>query len=132
MYPLGYNCPGCAVAEVVVAEATPRKIELYMKPDGEVPFADWLDAIKNAATRARIDARLARVESGNLGVHKAVGEGVKEFVFTFGPGYRVYFAEHGSVLVILLTGSTKRDQAKQIENAKQFWQDWKARRQDDE
>jgi len=42
-----------------------------------------------------------------LGQHKSVGEGVQEIVLDYGPGYRIYFGEHGATLFVLLLGSKK-------------------------
>lgn len=78
-------------------------------------------------TRALIDKTIAKVRLGNLGQHKSVGEGVQEIAFNYGPGYRIYFPEHGTTLVILLFGSTKKRQEKAIELAKRYWRDWKER-----
>lgn len=62
--------------------------------------------------------RLARLRTGNFGDWKAVGEGVGELRIDHGPGYRVYFARRGAVLVILLCGGDKRTQDQDIERAK--------------
>lgn len=39
----------------------------------------------------------------------------------FGPGYRVYFAETGRTVIVLLVGGDKRSQKKDINQAKQYW-----------
>jgi putative addiction module killer protein len=75
-------------------------------------------AIARAA--ARIQARIDRAESGNLGDCKPVGEGVAEMRIDYGPGYRVYFLQRGLEVVILLVGGGKATQAKDIELAKKF------------
>ena len=62
----------------------------YETADGKVPFRDWLDTL-DRATRARVQARIVRFETGNLGDHKGVGGGVQEARVMFGPGYRIYF-----------------------------------------
>jgi putative addiction module killer protein len=46
----------------------------------------------------------------------------------FGPGYRVYFGRDGEVLVILLTGGTKKRQQRDIEAAKEYWRDYRQAR----
>ena len=70
---------------------------------------------------ARIQARILRFETGNLGDHKDVGEGVWEARLDFGPGYRVYFGKQGEELVLLLIGGDKSSQSKDIKRAKEFW-----------
>jgi len=75
----------------------------------------------------RIDVRLARLELGNPGDVKAVGEGVSELRIDYGPGYRIYFGQIGAVLIILLCAGTKRTQAADIKRAKKYWDDHQQR-----
>ncbi len=56
--------------------------------------------------------------SGLLGDMKPVGQGISELRIDHGPGYRVYFAQRGRVLVILLCGGDKRTQTRDIAKAK--------------
>jgi putative addiction module killer protein len=58
-----------------------------------------------------------------------VGCGVSEYKIDFGPGYRIYFGQDGSTLVILLNGGTKKTQSTDIEKAKTFWLEYKAGKQ---
>jgi putative addiction module killer protein/probable addiction module antidote protein len=78
-------------------------------------------------SRVLIDKTIAKIRLGNPGQHKSVGEGVQEIVLHYGPGYRIYFGEHGATLVILLCGSTKNRQGEAIKQAKRYWKDWKKR-----
>jgi putative addiction module killer protein len=71
---------------------------------------------------------VARLEQGNLSNVKTVGEGVLEYRIDWGPGYRLYFGRDGNVLVILLSGGTKKRQQRDIETAKALWADYKRRR----
>jgi len=48
---------------------------------------------------------------------KPVGSGVSEMRIDYGPGYRVYFVNHGKTVVILLCGGDKRTQARDIARA---------------
>ncbi len=52
--------------------------------------------------QARIQVRILRFESGNLGDHKSVGNGVWEARMPFGSGYRLYFGMDGIKIVVLL------------------------------
>lgn len=95
----------------------------YQTAQGKVPFRDWL-ATLDRATRARVQARVVRFETGNLGDHKGVGEGVQEARVMFGAGYRIYFGRDGTSLVLLLAGGTKASQAKDIRRAQDYWRDY--------
>lgn len=64
----------------------------YETADGKVPFREWLATLDPTA-RARVQARIVRFETGNLGDHRGVGGGVQEARVMFGPGYRVYFGQ---------------------------------------
>ena len=61
-----------------------------------------------------IRARIRRLELGNPGRHRSVGQGVWELKIDHGPGYRVYYGEDGGTLVILLCGGDKSSQARDI------------------
>ena len=80
-------------------------------------FAKWLDGLRDIRARARIQARIERLATGNPGDVKAVGEGVSELLIDYGPGYRVYYRKHGQKVVILLAGGDKSTQAKDIKTA---------------
>ena len=47
----------------------------YLTADGKNPYREWLDTL-DATPRARIQARVLRFSTGNLGDHKSVGGGV--------------------------------------------------------
>jgi len=93
--------------------------------EGDAPFSEWMDR-QTALLYGKLMARLERVELGNLGDHRGVGEGVLELRIDFGPGYRIYFGLDGSELVILLIGGTKKTQQRDIDTAKQYWRNYNA------
>jgi len=61
-----------------------------------------------------------RLAFGNFGDVQPVGEGVSELRLDFGPGYRVYFAQRGQVLIVLLCGGDKSTQDRDIAGAKKL------------
>ena len=110
-------------------EAIPRELRVYETAAGKCPFDDWLEGLRDAKGRAVIQVRLDRLERGNSGDCKAVGEGVLELRIDFGPGYRVYFAEDGARIVLLLIGGDKSTQQKDIKTAKKYWNEYQGRSQ---
>lgn len=105
----------------------PCKVREYLTLDGKNYYRDWLDTLP-LETKVRIQARIFRVEQGNLGDYKAVGHGVSELRLQFGSGYRVYFGIDNRKLVILLAGGDNGTQKKEIIQARRFWIDYLRRR----
>jgi putative addiction module killer protein len=103
------------------------EIRYYQTHDGRQPFVEWLAALTDHEARARIQARLDIVAAGSLGDTRSVGEGVLELRVRWGPGYRVYFARAGDVVVLLLCGGDKRTQGKDIDDAKKYFDDFRRR-----
>ena len=65
----------------------------------------------------RIDNCIRRMSLGNPGDVRPVGEGVSEIRIDYGPGYRVYFAQRGDTLLILLAGGDKDSRERDIRRA---------------
>ena len=104
------------------------EVREYQTAEGKSPLTEWLEDLRDGATRARIVARLDRLKAGLLGDWKTVGSGVCELRIDHGPGYRVYYGQEGKTLILLLCGGDKSTQAKDIERAHAYWKDYKARR----
>lgn len=99
----------------------------YLTADGHDPVQDWMDAVRDMRARVAILRRLERMKVGNFGDHKFCRDGVWELRIDTGPGYRVYYAQAGQTLVLLLCGGDKRSQRSDIERASAYWQDWERR-----
>jgi putative addiction module killer protein len=83
-------------------------------------FQQWLHGLRDAQTRVRIQARIRRLADGNPGQFRNLDGGVSELKIDFGPGYRVYFAQRGSVLILLLCGGDKATQTADIKAAQKL------------
>lgn len=83
-------------------------------------FDRWLRDLGDRKARARILARLESAQLGNLGDTRAVGTGVREMRVHFGPGYRVYFAQRGRIVLVLLCGGDKSTQPRDIARAQRL------------
>src|SRR5689334_743331 len=65
-------------------------------------FVRWLKRLRDRDGRLRILKRLQRLSDGQFGDCQPVGQGVHELRMFFGPGYRVYFAQQGDTVILLL------------------------------
>ena len=86
-----------------------RKTNLFMK---------WLTGLSDQKAIARIQIRIDRLDLGNPDDVRPVGSGISEMRIDYGPGYRVYFSQRGSDIIILLCGGDKTTQTSDIEKAK--------------
>jgi putative addiction module killer protein len=81
-------------------------------------FAEWLDGLTDEQAKARILARVPSAEKGNFGDCAPVGSGISEMRVHVGPGYRVYYAQRGKLVYLLLCGGDKSTQKRDIKQAK--------------
>lgn len=103
---------------------TPKTIIVYQDENGNEPYTSWFSALKDNRGKARIEARLRRLEQGLYGDCEPVGEGVLELRMFFGPGYRIYFGEDDEHIVVLLCGGDKDSQKHDIKAAKEYWKEY--------
>ncbi len=87
-------------------------------------FRKWRSRLKDERARALIASRLDRLAFGHAGDVAPVGQGISELRIHHGPGYRIYFHQHGNTVVILLCGGDKSTQAADIKTAKRLANDW--------
>lgn len=100
-------------------------LKIYQDKNGQSPFIKWLEkSIKNIETRANIKNRLRRIELGNIGDCKKIGNGISEIRLHFNGGYRVYFAKIDNCILLLLCGGNKSSQKEDIKKAIKYWHDY--------
>lgn len=107
------------------------EIRHYLTDDGNDVYLAWLKLLRDPIAKIQIVKRVNRVELGNFGDHKFCRDGVWELRIDTGAGYRVYYAQSGKQVVLLLCGGDKRTQTADIDQAVKYWEDWQ-RRSDDE
>ena len=111
-----------------MVEGRQRKIRYYRTRSGRSPFLEWLGRLGNAGALARIRSGVERLANGNLGDSKSLGWGLHEYRIHSGPGFRIYYANAGEVVLLLLCGGKKRGQTRDIEKALGYWQDYLERK----
>ena len=84
-------------------------------------FDRWLTSLRDGKARIKIVRRIERAEQGNFGDHKNVGGPIWEMRIDSGPGYRLYYAQKGSTIYVLLCGGGKFSQQADISLANEIW-----------
>ena len=85
-------------------------------------FDKWIRKLKDIRAKSKILFRIQKLETDeHFGDCKPVGDGISEMRINYAKGYRVYFEEKDSKIVILLIGGNKSSQQKDIEKAKKIW-----------
>ncbi|MDE1945541.1 MAG: type II toxin-antitoxin system RelE/ParE family toxin [Patescibacteria group bacterium] len=107
-------------------DSTPLRIWVYVDASGRVPFSEWKGGLA-PDEQALIERRIERLEVGNWGDWRPVGDGVAELRIHHGPGYRIYVGRQGLQAVLLLGGGDKSTQAKDIRIAQAHWADHRTR-----
>ncbi len=89
-------------------------------------FDKWLRKLNDLTAKAKILFRIQKLEKDeHFGDCKPVGDGIKELRINYAKGYRVYFKERNGKIIILLIGGEKSTQQKDIEKAKEIWDNLK-------
>jgi len=102
----------------------PKQVIFYVDGQGQEPFMDWLESLRDVMGRKRILTRIGRLQEGNYGDCEPAGEGVKELRMFFGPGYRVYIGEEEKNRIVVLCGGDKSTQEQDIEIAQGYWKEY--------
>ncbi len=106
------------------------QVSEYIDDQGRSQFERWFNRLDVQAA-IKVTVALDRMRHGNISNTKSVGAGVMEYRIDYGPGYRIYFGWDSETLVVLLGGGTKKNQQADIDTAKQLWQDYRRRKQEE-
>jgi len=98
----------------------------YIREDGSNPYKKWFDSL-DAQAAAKVAVAKARLELGNTSNIKWFA-GIGEYRINWGPGYRIYLAQDGKEIIILLGGGSKKRQGKDINQAKELHKEYRARK----
>lgn len=81
-----------------------------------------VEKVEGSKSKKKILFKIQKPENDeHFGDCKPVGEGIHELRIDYAKGYRIYFKERGSKIIILLLGGEKSTQQKDIEKAKEIW-----------
>jgi putative addiction module killer protein len=101
------------VLKIVIERLQSIMIDVKTTPE----FDEWMRGLRDGLTRRRLAARLRKASFGLLGDVQPVGSGVMEMREHFGPGWRMYYVQYGSVMIVMLGGGDKSSQAGDIAKA---------------
>jgi putative addiction module killer protein len=90
-----------------------------------VAYLDWINGLRDQSIRGRIQVHVDRLVHGHRGAARHLRHGVSELRIDVGPGYRVYFADRGGRLLLLLAGGDKSTQSRDIARAIRLARNWK-------
>jgi putative addiction module killer protein len=71
-------------------------------------FSAWLHRLRDANAVARIVARIRRMQHGNPGGTRSVGEAILEMRIDHRPGYRIYYLPRGQTVILLCEATSVR------------------------
>jgi putative addiction module killer protein len=89
-------------------------------------YSRWIERLRDWRAQALIDARIRRLSLGKPGDVKSLGHGLYELRIHYGPGYRVYYSQFGTTLIVLLVGGDKSSQERDIGKARQVAAAWRS------
>ena len=83
-------------------------------------FDDWINGLKDTGIRIMLFKYIDRMADGNLGKIRLLSDGIMERKINIGPGYRIYFVQTETTILLLLCGGDKSTQQSDIMRAKQL------------
>ena len=107
------------------ADSAKYRLVRYENEQGIKLFDEWLDALHDEYAQSVIAKGVTLMKMGNFGHTRRVGKGVQEKKIDVAPGYRIYYAHYGPVVVQLICGGDKSDQDRDIQFAQKCWARWK-------
>ena len=101
-----------------------KEIKYYYTTDGKCPYIDWLDSL-DTSIQLRVIKRLDKLKEGLYGDYKPLKKSkLSELRIDFGKGYRIYYYDLETTVVLFLAGSEKKDQKKVVQQANKYFEDY--------
>jgi len=113
--------------------AVQREIKYFEEDNGEKPVETWLQSLlpDRKVEYSKIVKQIDRAGLGNFGGHRFLEGSFGELKIDYGPGYRVYFGIDGNEVILLLHGGTKKGQQRDISTAKERWEQYLQKKQEE-
>jgi putative addiction module killer protein len=104
------------------------RVKVYLRENGISPYEEWLKEL-DGSLKYRVQARIIKLkDDGHFGFSKRLAENLYELKFKkLGGGIRIYYGMDGEDLVILLCGGNKAHQDRDVEQAQEYWDDYRNR-----
>jgi putative addiction module killer protein len=83
-------------------------------------FDGWLENLRDGVTQKVVVKRIRVMSMGNLGKTRTLVGGLFEAKIQYGQGFRLYFANRGTRIIVLLCGGDKSTQKRDIETAREM------------
>lgn len=101
-----------------------KEIIYYYTSDGKCPYKDWRSDL-DLSIRLRLNKRIEKLKDGLYGDHKPLQKSkLSELRMDFGKGYRIYYYDLETSLILFVAGSDKKDQDKVIKQANKYFEDY--------
>ncbi len=101
-----------------------KQIIYYYTQEGKCPYKDWFNNL-DTSIQLRIDKRVEKLRAGLYGDNKPLQKSeLSELRMNFGAGYRIYYYDLGTTVVLFIAGSNKKDQKKTIQQANIYFDDY--------
>ncbi|MCI1901894.1 MAG: hypothetical protein LKI93_04095 [Bifidobacteriaceae bacterium] len=95
-------------------------------------FEKWLSGLRDDSSRQRITLKIEQIKYTKMitGDWKRIegGQALYEFRYTFGEGYRIYFSRERDKILLIVAGSSKKNQRRTIRKAISILESWRRKR----
>lgn len=110
-------------------EISEKQIIYYTTIDNKCPYEIWYNKL-DKSLKVFVDKRIEKLKIGNYGDCKPLQNSeLNELRMSFGKGYRIYYYDLNSAIILFVAGSDKKDQKKVIQKANLYFEDFKERLQ---
>lgn len=104
-----------------------KEVIYYTTNSGKCPYIEWVESL-SLDYQLRVQKRINKLKDGLKGDWKKLKNSqLCELRFDFGKGYRIYYKELDNIIILILSGSDKKNQSKTIEQADIYYQDFISR-----